>query len=97
MTGKMLSARHDAIVLEASHCGQSQFRHDVRSGAECSITDHRISGVAVHIQYRRHIHVDADGLELFGGRRGGGIGQFGGAASAQNFARRENRKVLRQP
>ena len=64
---------------------------------EGPVANDGISRIAIHVQDRRHIHIDADGPQLACNRSGRGIGEIRGVATAQHAAGRENREALRQP
>ncbi len=94
VAGEVLSASHHPVILQAAHDGQPQFAHLAGIAADSPVADNRVGGVGVHIQHRRHVHVDADGAELFRRDRRGGIGHLGGVALAEPGAGREDRESV---
>ena len=96
MTGEMLAARHDLGVLETRGRDQSHFNDRLRIGAECAVTNDGIVRIAVDVQHRGHVHVDADRFQLLGDRRRGCVRQFPRMTAADQLARGKDRKALGQ-
>ena len=74
MPGEMLAARNHAIVQQAIHHGHAESANLFGVCSIRPIADNGIRGIAVHVQHGRHVHVDPDCTEFFGGDLRSAIG-----------------------
>jgi hypothetical protein len=88
VAGKVLADRDDARLLVGRDRRRAKRRHQHRVGAERARADHWVGRVAVDIQHRREIHIQADRAQF-------DCGQPRGARDERRIAGRAQRHLAR--